>query len=328
MKHVSIIVPEGPSNLSSIVVPHNMLSKANEHLASLGKKAIFRIQLVGLSNEVRLDGGMFSVRPEVAIDDVKKTDLIIIPAISPDFTDAITRNKPYVDWITSQYQNGAEVASICTGAFLMAQTGLLNGRNCSTHWVAAAAFRTMFPKVNLVTDQIITDENRIYTNGGAFSFLNLMLHLIEKYCGRETAIYSSKVFEIDISRNCQSPFSIFLGQKNHEDEAIKKAQSYLENNVDKKISVEALTSMLALERRSFDRRFKKATGNSPAEYMQRVKIEAAKKNLENGARNINEVMYGVGYVDKKAFRTIFKKITGLSPLDYRNRYNHLVAVAQ
>jgi transcriptional regulator GlxA family with amidase domain len=179
----------------------------------------------------------------------------------------------------------------------------------------------MFPDVNLVSEKIITDEQGIYSSGGANSFLNLILYLIEKYAGREMAVLSSKVFEIEIERETQSPFIIFGGQKDHDDESILRAQAFIENNFQEKISVEQLASMLAISRRNLERRFKKATSNTAAEYMQRVKIEAAKQSLESSRENVNEVMYKVGYNDTKAFRNTFKRITGLSPMEYRNKYN-------
>ena len=224
-------------------------------------------------------------------------------------------------WLIEQYKNGAEIASICTGAFLLASTGLIDGKSCSTHWLVANLFRQMFPEINLVPDKLITYEQGIYTSGGAFSFLNFLMYLVEKYYDRQTAIFCSKVFEIDLDRDSQSPFMVFSGQKNHDDEPIKKAQLFIESNFYDKISVDDLASRFSVGRRNFDRRFKKATGNSPVEYLQRVKIEAAKKSFETTRKSIKEVMFDVGYSDFKAFRVIFKKITGLSPLEYRNRYN-------
>jgi len=198
---------------------------------------------------------------------------------------------------------------------------LLDGRSCSTHWAVADHFRTLFPKVNLQADKLITDENGIYTNGGAYSFLNLVIYLVEKYYDRTTAIYCSKVFQIEMDRQSQSAFTIFTGQKLHSDEMVKKAQAYIESKTDEKISVDQLSSRFAVGRRNFDRRFIKATGNTPGEYAQRVKVEAAKKALETSRKTINEVMYEVGYSDVKAFREVFRKITGMSPLEYRGRYN-------
>ena len=318
MKHVSIIVPQGDSILSSIIGPFKALNAANDFLQKTGRKPMFDIHLVGLSDETKLYGGLFSVHPDVLMKDVKKTDLIIIPAIEPK---SLQLNVDFIPWINEQYKQGGEVASLCVGAFLLASTGLLKGKKCTTHWMAADAFRQMFPDVMLVTEKIIIEDNGIYSSGGAYSFVNLILHLIEKYCGRDVAVFISKVLEVEIERKSQSPFTVFMGQKEHEDEPIKKAQEYIESNVKEKITVDQLAGLFLISKRNFERRFKKATANTPVEYLQRVKIEAAKKSLESGRENITEVMYAVGYSDSKAFRTTFKKITGLSPLDYRKKYN-------
>jgi transcriptional regulator GlxA family with amidase domain len=129
------------------------------------------------------------------------------------------------------------------------------------------------------------------------------------------------VFEVDINRESQSPFTKFRGQKTHSDEGVRKAQEYIEQNFQEKITVDQLANFLAIGRRNLERRFKRATANTVVEYMQRVKIEAAKISFESTSDNVNEVMYKVGYSDTKAFRTTFKKITGLSPVHYRNLYN-------
>jgi len=327
MKHVSILVPQGPCILSSVIGAFKVFTTVNTALANQGKKPFFKIQLVGLSSETPLYDGLFIVRPEILLKDAPKTDLIIIPAIQGDIPTSLKMNYPYIPWIIDQYKQGAEVASLCTGAFLLASTGLLKGRKVSTHWIAADAFRLAFPDVKLQPEKIITDELGMYSSGGAYSFLNLMIYLVEKFCGREMAVYCSKLLEIEIERKSQSPFAIFVGQKTHEDESIKKAQLFIENNVGGKVSVDQLSDMFSISRRNFERRFKKATSNTPVEYLQRVKIEAAKKSLESSRENINEVMYSVGYSDSKAFRTMFKKITGLSPVSYRNKYNREMVVA-
>ncbi len=321
MKHITILVPEGQNNLSSIVGTYKILTRANAYWKENGKRALYTIELAGLSKKVGFHDNLFTVQPHKHISAITQTSLIIIPSLNHNYEKAVKANRPLIDWMEKQYKNGAEIASICTGAFLLASSGLLNGKTCSTHWAFANTFRTMFPGVNLQTDRLITDENGIYTNGGAYSFLNLVLYLVEKYFDRQTAIFCSKVFQIEMDRLSQSAFIIFKGQKLHGDETIKEAQAYIENNLPEKISMEALSSKLALGRRNFDRRFIKATGNTPVEYTQRVKMEAAKKALETSRKSINEIMYEVGYSDVKAFREVFRKITGMSPLDYRNRYN-------
>lgn len=322
MKHLSIIVPDGQgNNLSSIVGSYKILTRANEYWKANHKKEMFNIQLVGVSKKVEFNEGLFTVKPHVTISSLQKTNLLIIPSLNHNYVKVVKGNKPLIEWIEKQYKHGAEIATICTGAFMLASTGLLDGKSCSTHWSAADNFRMMFPKVNLQADKLITDENGICTNGGAFSFLNLIIYLVEKYFDRPTAIYCSKVFQVEMDRKSQSAFTIFTGQKMHGDEMVVKAQTHIEKNMHEKISIEDLSSKFSVGRRNFDRRFIKATGNTPIEYSQRVKVEFAKKAFENTRKNVNEVMYDVGYSDVKAFREVFRKITGMSPLEYKAKYN-------
>jgi transcriptional regulator GlxA family with amidase domain len=320
MKSVTILVPKG-AILGSIEGPRQLLTGVNSYLASMNKPPLFKVELVGLNKETPLIRGMYTIHTDRVIHDVEKTDLLIIPAIDGDLRKGLEENAAFIPWISKQYAAGAEVASLCVGAFLLASTGLVNGKKCATHWVSANEFRKMFPDVNLVTERVVTDENGIYTSGGAYSYLMLVLYLIEKYAGRAAAVFCAKVFAIDIDRESQSPFMMFSGQKEHEDEAIKKAQAFIEGNFHQRITVDELASMFSLSRRNLERRFKRATSNTVVEYIQRVKIEAAKMSLESTSENVNEVMYKVGYTDTKAFRTTFKKITGISPIQYRTKYN-------
>jgi transcriptional regulator GlxA family with amidase domain len=324
MKHISILVPKG-AILGSIEGPRQLFAQVNQFCKAKGEPPLFNIQLIGLTKETKLSGGLYTINTDLLLDEVKKTDLVIIPAVDGDMKNALEINKDFIPWIAQKYSDGAEVASLCVGAFLLASTGLVNGKKCATHWVAANEFRKMFPDVNLIAEKIITDERGIYSSGGAYSYLNLILYLIEKYVGRDMAILCAKVFAIEIDREDQSSFIIFHGQKEHEDEPIKKAQLFIENNFQEKITVDQLASMFALGRRNLERRFKKATSNTVVEYIQRVKIEAAKISLESSRENVNEVMYKVGYTDTKAFRTTFKRITGLSPVEYRNKYSPVTA---
>jgi len=320
MKKVSILVPES-ALLAAVDDPRHVFSMVNSFYEKDGKPAVFDIKLVGLSKTVNLHNSSFTVHTDLLLNEVKKTDLIFIPAFDGKMETVLEKNKDFIPWINEQYKRGAEVVSLCVGAFLLAKTGLLKGKQCSTHWRSAEQFRKMFPEINLVTDKIITEEHGIYTSGGATSYWNLLLYLVEKYTDRETAILTAKVFAIDIDRHSQSQFIIFNNQSNHADEPVKKAQKFIENNFQNKITVDQLSLMFAVGRRSFERRFKKATNNTVTEYIQRVKIEAAKKSFENSRKNIYEVMYDVGYSDTKAFRGTFKKITGMTPIDYRNKYN-------
>jgi transcriptional regulator GlxA family with amidase domain len=325
MKHITILVPDGQSNLStvaSIVGASEIFTEANAYYKRNGKRELYKVEIAGISKKVDYGEGLITLKPQINISAIAKTNLIIIPSsLVRSYQKAAKGNQLLMDWIEQQYKQGAEVASVCSGAFMLASSGVLDGKNCSTHWAYADTFRNMFPKVNLKEEKLITDEHGIYTNGGAYSFLNLIIYLVEKYYDRQTAIYCSKIFQIDMDRDSQSAFAIFSTQKNHDDHIIKEAQAYIEMNLQDKISMEELSARFAVGRRHFDRRFIKATGNTPLEYAQRVKIESAKKAFETTRKNVSEVMYDVGYSDTKAFREVFRKITGMSPLEYRDKYN-------
>ncbi|QQT55855.1 helix-turn-helix domain-containing protein [Sphingobacterium multivorum] len=327
MKHLTILVPDsqtGPNTISCIVGTYHVFTEANRYYDQLNREPIFNIELAGVSKQSNFVNGLLTVMTQKDIATIQKTDLIIVPAVISNFSAIEAGNSMLSAWILDHYTKGANVASMCTGAYLLASTGLLDNKNCSIHWKSAANFHKLFPKVNLKTEQIITDEQGIYTNGGGYSFLNLLLYLVEKFYDRQTAIYCSKIFQIDIARQTQSDFMIFNGQKSHGDEMVMRAQDYLENNFSEKISMEKLSEKFTVGRRNFDRRFIKATGNTPVEYLQRIKVESAKKELESSRKTINEVMYAIGYTDIKAFREIFRRFTGLSPLGYKNKYNKAV----
>ena len=328
MKHVSVIVPAGNSIADTIIAPYNMFRMANVHARTVNQwvESPFKIDLVGLTHEAVLYQNLFSVKPTATIHEISKTDLIIVSPISGDLDTEIENNMDFVTWIkTQRIENDSAIASLCKGAFILAETGLINGKSCATHWTAHDHFRRRYPEVDLIPEKIICEDNGIYSSGGAYSILNFTLYLIEKYFGRETAIWCSKVSEIEYDRLSQSEFIIFSGQKDHSDEPIKRAQLHIENHYHERLSVKDIAQLVHLNARSFLRRFKKATANTPMEYIQRVKVEAAKKKLESTAKTILEVMYDIGYIDDKAFRATFRKYTGLSPRDYQRKYNREMA---
>ena len=321
MKHISILVPASDAVVGSIEGPHKVFSQVNDFLVGMGQAPAFEIELVGLTKNRTFNRGLFTLHAHRTIDEDFRTDLIIIPAPHGDLAEAVARNQAFLPWIVRQHAAGAEVASLCLGAFILAATGLLDGRQCATHWLGAAQFAAMYPAVHLVAEQVITDEQGLYSSGGAYSYLNLVLYLVEKYVSRDLAVACDKVFQIDIGRRSQSSFVIFQGQKDHDDAPVKKAQEFIEQHFAARLAVNDLAAQSCLSRRNFERRFKKATRNTVAEYVQRVKIEAAKMSLESSQDNVSEVMYSVGYSDSKAFRMLFKRITGVSPLAYRDRYS-------
>jgi len=330
MKHISILVPQGSSIVDTIIAPYNLFKMANAQHQKLNglQEPLFKIDLVGINDQPVTYQGLFTIDPTASIDSIQKTDLIIISPISGNLENGIEANQRFVDWIKMhRIRNGVDLASLCKGAFLLAETGLINGKDCTTHWTAHHLFKQRYPEVNLIPESIICENNGIYSSGGAYSVLNFTLYLIERYFGRETAIWTSKISEIEFDRLSQSEFIIFSGQKDHLDEPIKLAQEFIENNFENKLNVETIADQVHLNVRSFLRRFKKATSNTPLEYIQRVRVEAAKRKLESSTNTIMEVMFGVGYNDEKAFRNTFKKYSGLSPKEYQLKYNREMAYA-
>jgi transcriptional regulator GlxA family with amidase domain len=327
MKHLSILVPDDQTTMSTIaciIGSYQVFTEANNYRVRKGEAARFTVALVGATSQDYLNNTILSIKHHAAIDEVDHSDLIIIPASGiRSYETATVNNRKLIDWVRQQYKQGAEVASMCAGSFMLASTGLLEGRTCSTHWAMAEQFRELYPGVNLQTDKLITDENGIYTNGGAYSFLHLLMYLVEKFYDRSTAIHCAKYFQVDLDRQLQAGFSIFSGHKKHSDEAVLNAQQFIEENYREKISIEKLSSGLGVGRRNFDRRFIKATGLTPLDYLQRVKTEAAKKMFETTRKNVNEIMYEVGYNDSKAFREVFSRVTGMTPIEYRMKFSRL-----
>ncbi|HEY6956657.1 MAG TPA: helix-turn-helix domain-containing protein [Flavisolibacter sp.] len=317
MKHVSIL-PLHDATLSSIDSCYQLFSRVNDFMRYQGKPPFYDVRIVGLERNTQL--GIYSIRSDQTVAEVNKTDVIVIPLLCGNFQNAIKENQPYTKWLLSQYESGCEIVCLCVGSFFLASTGLLDEKKCAVHWVAKNEFTGLFPRVRVMDNRIITDEDRIYTSGGGFSYLNLILYVFEKHLGREVSILASKMFEIDIERRSQNPFSIFIGQKAHGDELVTKAQEWIEKDPTEAFIVEDICEALAVGRRTFERRFRKCTGNSIAEYIQRVKVEFAKQQLETGSKTVKEIGYETGYNDIDAFRKVFKKITDLSPADYRKKY--------
>lgn len=320
MKRVIFLIVEGVLKPSSLFNTIEIFEKANDYLIRQNGKAYYDIRLAGIDLKQPLGNGVLSLQID-ALKDVGKADLIILPSFAEPGDFAIRKSGSFLDWVMEQYRQGAEVASLCTGTFLLAATGLLDDKPCATHWQAATHFHRLFPELDLHTNKIVTDQSGVYTAGGAISCLNLSLYIIEKYNGREAALYCARVLQIDIDRNSQSPFIIFEGLKDHKDDQIRDIQNFIEMHIAERLTVDQLASHCAMNRINFSRRFKKATQLSPAQYIQRTKVEGAKRFFESTGMRITEVMYEVGYIDIKAFRQTFKKITGMTPADYRNKFN-------
>ncbi|MGO4291637.1 GlxA family transcriptional regulator [Chitinophaga sp. RAB17] len=319
MKTVSLLIYED-AILSSLSGVMDMLLGVNRYMAEMGREPAFNLELVSEKmKNIQLHSPAQFICYKT-IEEVKHTDLILAPAFEGDPTVVLRKNKAMIDWLSTMHACGTEVASLCLGSYFLAEAGLLQGKSCTSHWMALEDMRRRYPDITILPDSVMTDQEGIYTSGGAFISLNLVLYLIEKFCGREASIWTSKMFSIDMDRVNQAHFAVFQGQRRHEDEDILKAQAFIEQHYDQQISVEQIAEQANMSKRNFIRRFKVATQNTPLEYLQRVKIESAKKELEKNTQNISTLMYNAGYNDLKTFRQVFKRITGLTPQEYRRKY--------
>ncbi|MCF2445696.1 helix-turn-helix domain-containing protein [Dyadobacter sp. CY345] len=307
--------------LLSVAAILDVFESVNSFYKSHNEAPFFDIKLFGLVPETpdTLTFGKYKLNP---ISTGEKQDLILIPAFASDVTrEAVGENLELIPWLKWQYQEGAEIASFCTGAFLLAATGLLDGKSATTHVNATANFAASFPAVRLYGDAIVTAEQGIYTSGGATSSFHLMLHLIKLYCGREVTIHIAKLFAIDMDREQQAYFGTFQPPQNHGDVIVTMAQKRIENAYQDVSTIEEMIQDIPASRRNVVRRFKLATGVTPIEYLQKTRIEAAKKLLEQTDQSVLEVMLNSGYNDLKAFRQLFKKSAGMTPKSYREKFN-------
>lgn len=321
-KHISLVVYE-EAVLTAVSGPLDVLMGTNSYFQQRDEAPPFHIELISEKlKHIRL----FLPAQFICHHSMRETDhsdLVIVPSFQGEPDRVLTKNRAVINWIREMKSRGAEVASLCRGSYFLAEAGLLEGFTCTSHWMAVEDMKRRYPGVQVLPDAVITDQDGIYTSGGAFSSIHLILYLIEKFCGREVGVQISKLFSIDIDRVSQAHFAVFQGQRGHEDRQILQAQLYIEKHYDDALTVEELASRFNMSRRNFIRRFKKATHNTPLEYLQRVKVEAVKKDLERGGESISSLMLKVGYNDPKTFRSVFRRVTGLTPQAYRNKYSRV-----
>lgn len=266
-------------------------------------------------------GGVRMV-PHGSIHDVQGTDLIVVSSIL-DIDRTLAVQREAIDWLKDHYRRGSHIATICTGAFVLAETGLLDGKTATTHWGFADQFQKRYPRIELKPERLITDEGDLFCSGGYNAGIDLSLYLVEKYCGHEVALQSSKSVISDIGRTSQAPYAIFQLQKKHHDDQILAVQEWIEKNFDQNFNYDTLARKNGMSRRTLERRFKAATGETPLTYQQNLRVEAAKRLLENGKRSFDEITYRVGYEDSSTFRKVFLKQTRLRPSDYRKKFQRV-----
>jgi len=269
--------------------------------------------------EVDCDGPL-KITPMMGIRDVRKTDLIFIPTTGLSVDDVVERNAEVVPWLKRWQKRGAAIASVCSGVGLVAATGMLDGKRATTHWALAQRFREMYPQVKWMPELMVTEDRGFYCGGGVHASLDLSLYLVEKFCGHEIAMESSKALLIETPRAWQAGFAVIPLKTEHKDDAISTAQDWLHQNFHRPFPLEAPARRAGMSLRNFVRRFKQATGDSPLTYLQKLRIAAAKRLLESSHRTMQEISDAVGYQDVAFFRSLFQRHTGESPSAYRERF--------
>lgn len=248
-------------------------------------------------------------------------NILIVPTIGGPIQQALDNNPELISLLNKAHQAGWTIAGNCTGNFLLAEAGILDGKSATTHWGFATEFQQRYPQINLQADQLITRDENIFCAGGGIAWFDLGLHIIERNVDFETAMQTAKAFVIDYRRDSQLSYSLMRIAKPHQDEMVKSIQAKIEKDCTTALSIEALAVEHNVSQRTLIRRFNSALGMPPNTYLQSVRIEHARKMLEESDFNIDTIMNNIGYEDSSSFRRLFKKKTGLTPTEYRNRFS-------
>ena len=308
---------------STSIAPMEILGSAGtlwEEFRDSQPKPLFRLRTVSLDGRPTRHRIPIGIQPECAIRDIRRADLIVIPAAGDDLAEICRRNAAVVPWLKKWHARGAALAGICTGVALLAESGLLDGRAATTHWAYIAKSRERYPKVDWQGERFITESNNIFCSGGVYASIDLSVHLVEKFGGHKMAMETAKSLLLETPRLWQAAYSGEAPSVSHDDVPVQKAQRFLYRNFRDDVPVESLAARVGMSARNFARRFKAATGDTPLEYVHRLRINAAKHLLEGDVTSIQEVSSTVGYDDVMFFRRLFKRYTGVPPSEYRIRF--------
>ena len=300
-------------------------NKVQEYFFSRQKhKTIFNVDFVASKNNKLTTNYNYPISFHSTIYDETKYDLIFVPGFDYNPIETLKENRKVIQWIEKQYLNGAEIASSCTGSILLAASGILKNKKATTHWLMSDIFKELFPDIELCSDKILIDLGKIYMSGGATSFQNLILHIIEKKMSKTVALGVSKLFLIDFHKDGQNSYATMHTHKSHTDAEISKIQLFIEENTSQKFTIDQLANESCMSRRNLMRRFKDATKHTVWQYIQKLKVEKAKKMLENEDKTFEEIVLELGYEDVNSFRKIFVKFTGIRPSLYKKRYRKVL----
>ena len=260
------------------------------------------------------------ISPELAIRHIRRTDIIVLPASGLEVQERIARNTALLPWLRKWHSRGAYIAGICSGVAFLAESGILDGRQATSHWALAEKLRERYPKVRWRPEQFVTEDRRVCCSGGVYASIDLSLYLVEKFCGHEIALQCARSLLVSMPRSRQSGYSVLPLSRPHSDERIRQAEEHLQQNFMRGVSIDSLAARTGMSPRNFIRRFKRATGRLPGAYLQMLRMSSAREMLEHGELSIQKVCARVGYEDAAFFRNLFKRHTGMTPVQYRERF--------
>jgi transcriptional regulator GlxA family with amidase domain len=283
----------------------------------------FRVQVASIEGNSVVSPSSLEFTPKLSIHDIERTDIIIIPASGLDIAGCVAQSSALLPWLREWYARGAYIAGVCTGVALLAEAGLLDGRQATTHWAVANQLRQRYPNVIWRPELFVTEDRRLLCSGGVYASIDLSLYLVEKFCGHEIALQCAKALLVSMPRSRQSGYSVLPLSRPHADEKIRAAEEYLQKHYNLDVSIKILADRVGMGPRNFIRRFKAATGHLPGAYGQMLRVAAAKELLESGAPSIQTVCTRIGYGDVGYFRSLFKRHTGMTPAEYRSQFAHM-----
>ncbi|WP_223496956.1 GlxA family transcriptional regulator [Pseudomonas sp. A-RE-26] len=313
--HITLLLADQCSAASATLAVE-MLSAANQ----FAERPPFEIVLASLDGQAVVTWGGQRLQVDCAVTQIAQTDLVLIPGFLFTLKDALPAFPAYGPWLREQHGRGAVLASMCTAAFLLAETGVLQGLRATTHWAFADLFRRRYAQVHLDDAQILCEENRVITCGGASSAMDLMLHLIRRFGSAELAHTCGKYLLVDGVRSEQSVYAMWSLPRHHGDGEILRVQYWLEQHFAQSLVIDDVARRFGFGVRNFQRRFKEATDCTPIGYLQTLRLERAKHLLESTRMTLESITYAVGYEDSNSFRRLFQQRVGLLPAAYRKRF--------
>lgn len=290
------------------------------HLAGQPREPAFHVRVVTVDGRPVSSRTGLPIQPDGSIKDVKRADVVLVASCGEDIETAIRQNRSALPWLIEHHRQGAILGSICSGLAVLAATGLLDGRRATTHWGMIETFRQRFPAIRLEPDRLIVDEGALITAGGGYAANDLSLYLVERLCGKVVAKQCADALLIETGRQLQTPFAGLLRHRLHADERIQAIQSWLDRHYSEDVNLIELAKTHHMSTRNFIRRFKQASGETPLNYLHKLRVEAAKNLLEKTDMRIEAITFEVGYQTQAHFRQLFRRHTSLTPLAFRARH--------